>query len=123
MIIKIKGVEKVALVTDSMDIVGTDAVEGVSSGTEYVIEDGVCKLKDRSAFCGSVATSDRLVRVLVKDCGQNLIDAVKMITKVPSTIFNLNKGEIALGKDADLVVFDNDINVSDVFVAGNKILF
>lgn len=124
MIIKIKGVDKVALVTDSMEIVGTDAVgRSCCSGTEYIVEDGVCKLKDRSAFCGSIATSDRLVRVLVKDCGQNLLDAVKMITKVPSKIFNLNKGEITAGKDADLVVFDNDIKVSDVFVGGNKILF
>ena len=121
MIIKIKGVDKVAIITDSMDIAGTDLVEGVSSGTEYIVEDGVCKLKDRSAFCGSVATADRLVRVLVNDCGQSVIDAVKMITKTPSSIFKLNKGEIAVGRDADLIVFDKDIVISDIFVAGNKV--
>lgn len=121
MIIKIKGADKVALVTDSMSIVGTNAVEGIGNGTEYIVEDGVCKLKDRSAFCGSVATADRLVRVLYKDCGQTLIDSVKMMTKVPNEILKLNKGEIVVGKDADLVVFDDNINVSDVFVLGKKI--
>ena len=122
MIIKIKGIDKVALVTDSMSIVGTNAVEGVGDGTEYIVEDGVCKLKDRSAFCGSVATADRLIKVLVNDCGKDLITAVSMMTKVPNEILKLNKGEIAKGKDADLVVFDEDINISSAFVAGVKVI-
>lgn len=33
------------------------------------IEDGVCKLMDRSAFAGSIVTADRLVRVAVKEAG------------------------------------------------------
>ena len=102
MIIKIKGIDKVALVTDSMSIVGTNAVEGVGDGTEYIVEDGVCKLKDRSAFCGSVATADRLIKVLVNDCGKDLITAVSMMTKVPNQILKLNKGKIEKGRDADL---------------------
>ncbi|MBE7083152.1 MAG: N-acetylglucosamine-6-phosphate deacetylase [Clostridiales bacterium] len=122
MIIKIKGTDKVALITDSMAIAGTNSVAGVSDGTEYIVEDGVCKLKDRSAFCGSVATADKLVKVLINECGKDLITAVKMITKVPNEILKLNKGEIAKGKDADLVVFDDDINISSAFVAGVKVI-
>ena len=50
MIIKCKGEDRVALITDSLDIAGTDIKEGVMSGVEFVVEDGVCKLKDRTAF-------------------------------------------------------------------------
>jgi N-acetylglucosamine-6-phosphate deacetylase len=91
------------------------------SGTEFIVEDGVCKLKDRSAFAGSVATADRLIRVLVKDCGYAVENACYMMTEVPAKILKINKGKIEKGYDADFVVFDDDINVESVYVAGQKI--
>ncbi len=121
MIIKIKGTDKVALITDSLDIAGTDIKEGVMSGTEFIVEDGVCKLKDRSAFAGSVATADCLIKTLVQGCGVALPTAVKMFTKIPAEILKINKGELKAGKDADIIVFDEDIKVSDIFIGGKKI--
>ena len=120
MIIKIKGTDKVALITDSLEIAGTDITEGVMSGTEFIVEDGVCKLKDRSAFAGSVATSDMLVRTLVFGCGFDIPTAVKMLTETPARILRVNKGLLAVGKDADITVFDDDMTVTDVFVGGKK---
>lgn len=117
MIIKIKGTDKVALITDSLEIAGTDVKEGVMSGTEFIVEDGVCKLKDRSAFAGSVATADCLIRTLVKECGYSIPTAVKMLTEIPAKILGINKGEIAVGKDADIIVFDHNINVLNCFVS------
>lgn len=122
MIIKIKGVDKVALVTDSLEIAGTDVKEGVMSGTEFIVEDGVCKLKDRSAFAGSIATADTLIKTLVNDCGFCVATAVKMLTEVPAKILNVNKGVLAKGRDADVVIFDDDIKVSDIFIGGRKII-
>lgn len=122
LIIKIKGTDKVALITDSLEIAGTDTKEGVMSGTEFIVEDGVCKLKDRSAFAGSVATADMLIKTLVKDCGYGVATAVKMLTEVPAKILKLNKGMIATGYDADIIVFDEEIKVADIFIAGRKIV-
>ena len=121
MIIKIKGTDKVALITDSLEIAGTDITEGVMSGTEFIVEDGVCKLKDRSAFAGSVATADVLIRTIVNECGFSVPTAVKMLTEVPAKILGINKGVLAAGKDADIIVFDDKICVSDLFVGGVKI--
>lgn len=120
MIVKIKGIDKVALITDSLEIAGTDIKEGVMSGTPFIVEDGVCKLKDRSAFAGSVATANGLIRVMVNDCGYSIPEAVYMMTAVPSKIAGLNKGELRVGFDADVIAFDDDINVSDVFIMGKK---
>ncbi|MBQ7901966.1 MAG: amidohydrolase family protein, partial [Clostridia bacterium] len=120
LILKVKGTDKVALITDSLALAGTDVKHGFMQATEFIIEDGVCKLMDRSAFAGSIATADRLIRVMVNDVGTSLVDAVKMITYVPADILKLNKGELASGKDADIVAFDDDINISSVFVMGNK---
>ena len=122
LIIKIKGTDKVALITDSLEIAGTDTKEGVMSGTEFIVEDGVCKLKDRSAFAGSVATADMLIKTLVMDCGYGVPTAVKMLTEVPAKILKLNKGMIATGYDADIIVFDEEIKVADIFIAGRKIV-
>ncbi len=121
MIVKIKGTDKVALITDSLEIAGTDITEGVMSGTEFIVEDGVCKLKDRSAFAGSVATADKLIQTLVNECGYSIPTAVKMLTEVPAKILKINKGVLAKGKDADIVVFDKKINITDVFVGGRRI--
>ena len=121
MIIKIKGTDKVALITDSLEIAGTDITEGVMSGTEFIVEDGVCKLKDRTAFAGSVATADRLIQTLVNDCGYAIPTAVKMLTEVPAKILNVEKGVLSAGKDADIIVFDEEICVSDIFVMGKKV--
>lgn len=122
MIIKIKGTDKVALITDSLEIAGTDIKEGVMSGTEFIVEDGVCKLKDRSAFAGSVATADMLIKTLVKDCGYGVPTAVKMLTEVPAKILKINKGMLAAGYDADIIVFDEEMKVFDIFIAGRRIV-
>ena len=121
MIIKIKGTDKVVLITDSMDIAGTDIKEGLMSGTEFIVEDGVCKLKDRSAFAGSVATADKLVKTLVFDCGFEIPTAVKMLTEIPAKLLKVNKGLLLRDFDADIIAFDENVNVSDAFVSGKKV--
>lgn len=122
LVYKIKGADKIALITDSLALAGTDQIHGFMQDTEFIIEDGVCKLMDRSAFAGSIATADRLVRVAVQDAGIPLIDAVKMITATPAKIMKLSdKGKIAPNRDADFAVFDGDIQIKAVFVGGELV--
>ncbi len=121
LILKNKGTDKVALITDSLEIAGTSVKEGDMNGVAFIVEDGVCKLKDRSAFAGSVATADMLIKTMVSGCGYSVPVAVKMLTKVPAEILGVNKGELKAGKDADIVVFDQNIAVKQVFLAGKKL--
>lgn len=121
---KVKGPDRICLVTDSMRGAGMPEGESIlgslKDGQRVIIEDGVAKLPDRSAFAGSVSTSDRLVRTMVKLAEVPLVDAVKMVTLTPAKLLGIDhcKGVIAPGKDADLVVFDAHINVSLVMVGG-----
>ena len=122
LIYQIKGADRIALVTDSLALAGTEQTHGFMQDTEFIMEDGVCKLMDRSAFAGSIATADRLVRVAVKEAGISLLDAIKMMTLTPARIMGLTqKGKLAAGADADLVVFDEDIRVQTVFAKGNTV--
>ncbi len=127
LLLKIKGVGKVSLVTDSMRAAGMpegkSILGGLAGGQEVIVEDGVAKLMDRSAFAGSVATADRLVSTMVKTAGCGISDAVRMLTANPAGVMGVldRKGTIAPGKDADVVIFDEDINVRRTIINGNII--
>ena len=123
MIYKIKGSDGIVAVTDSLSLAGTDVKTGRMSSTDFIIEDGVCKLLDRSAFAGSIATADALLRVLTKDAGIPICEAVKLLTVNPARVMKLDsKGELASGMDADIVIFDSNINVCGVIVGGNRVI-
>ncbi len=119
LIYKIKGSDRIALITDSLALAGTAQTHGWMQSTEFIIEDGVCKLMDRSAFAGSIATADRLLRVAVQEAGLPLTEAVKMLTATPARILGLSqKGTLAPGKDADLVVLDESLQIRNVLARG-----
>ena len=65
--------------------------------------------------------TDDLIRTLKNDCKISIPTAVKMLTETPAKLFKLNKGTLKTGYDADVIVFDEDINVSKVFVNGKAI--
>ncbi len=79
-------------------------------------------LSDRSAFAGSIALPDSLVRVMIHEVGVSLPEAVKMLTAVPAEILGVNKGLLAPGRDADVITFDEDIVIRDAFVAGMEVI-
>ncbi|HYJ64549.1 MAG TPA: N-acetylglucosamine-6-phosphate deacetylase [Parafilimonas sp.] len=121
---KIKGADKIALITDAMRAAGTNANESVlgdlENGLKVIVEDGVAKLPAKTAFAGSVATADRLVRTIITMADVSLMDAIKMMTYTPARILNIEnkKGSIEKGKDADIVIFDEDINIEKTIIKG-----
>jgi N-acetylglucosamine-6-phosphate deacetylase len=60
---------------------------------------------------------------MIKMADVPLTEAVEMATLTPATIMNIagNKGSIAIGKDADLVIFDEDINIEKTIIKGKVI--
>jgi N-acetylglucosamine-6-phosphate deacetylase len=127
LIMKIKGADRIALITDAMRAAGMpegDSVLGpLKTGLKVIVEDGVAKLPDRSSFAGSVATADRLVRNMIQMADVSLLDAVKMITLTPARIMNVQdkKGSLSAGKDADIVIFDENINIEKTIINGRVI--
>ena len=120
---KQKGPDRLALVTDAMRATDMgDSGEYEIAGMKCIIEDGVAKLPDRSAFAGSVATADRLIRTCVA-AGIPLADSVKMMTATPARIMSLaKKGALTPGHDADIVIFDDNIKIQAVILQGEKVL-
>ena len=110
LIIKLKGAERVCLITDAIRFAGRQSGE-VGGAVPYVIEDGVAKLADRSAFAGSIATADVLIERTVK-AGIPLAETVQMMTETPAAVMGLsNMGRIDKGYAACFTVLDRELAV------------
>lgn len=124
---KFKAHDKIALCTDSMRAAGMPDGEYLlgskEKGQKVIVEDGVAKLPDKSAFAGSVATADRLIRTMITQAGISLPEAIKMMTQNPARILGIEKrkGTLEVGKEADLVIFGSDIAVQNTIVGGEII--
>ncbi len=122
--LKIKGVDNVSVITDANRIAGTDLKEGklgsLTNGTDIVVDDGVAKLPDLTSFAGSIATMDRCLRTLCDQFNLPLPIASKMLSLSPAKRMGVAeyKGSIEVGKDADLVIVDNQLQIQNVIVNG-----
>ena len=118
MIYQIKGVERTALITDALACAASK--DDTAFDPRVVLEDGVCKLADRSALAGSIATMDRLVRTCVQQAGIPMEDACRMISETPAKIMGVydRKGSLEKGKDADIIFFDKAQELTFVMQMG-----
>jgi N-acetylglucosamine-6-phosphate deacetylase len=102
---------------------GPSIVGSLKDGLPVIVEDGVAKLPDRTAFAGSVATAECLVKNMVTLAGVSLVEAVQMITSTPAKICGIfnEKGSISAGKQADLVIFDEKFNIHKTIIKGKTV--
>jgi N-acetylglucosamine-6-phosphate deacetylase len=128
LVYKIKGPDRTALITDAMRGAGMPEGESIlgnkDTGLKVIVENGVAIMADRSSFAGSVATTDRLVRTMVQMADVPLIEAVRMMSKTPAKIMGIDgsKGTLTVGKDADVLIFDENINIKTTMING-KIIY
>ena len=127
LIYKCKGADKMYVITDGLEFSASDLKDGEvcmqENGVEVVYEDEVMKVADRSCLAGSAATTDRLVRNMYKSVGAPIWDAVKTASATPARVIGIDgeKGYIKEGYDADILLFDDDINIKKVMVMGKMI--
>lgn len=123
LIYKLKGVERTALITDALAVAASDSQTAFDP--RVIIEDGVCKLADHTALAGSIATMDRIIKTAASpNVGIPLFDVVRMVSETPAKIMNVydRKGSIEKGKDADLILIDNNFDVVGVMAMGDIIV-
>jgi len=128
LILKLKGSDKTVLVTDASMGAGMPDGEYIlgneKNGQKIIVENEVAFVADKTAFAGSIATADKLVRNMVRLSDASLCDAVKMMTLTPARIMGISHflGSITVGKRANLVLFDEDININ-MSIAGGNIIY
>jgi N-acetylglucosamine-6-phosphate deacetylase len=121
---KAKGPDRLALVTDAMralDRPDGEYVFGPLDGGEPVRKlDNVGVTLDGKALASGVMGLDHCLRTFLAATGVSLHEAVRMATLTPARIAGVDDmvGSIAVGKKADLVVTDADLNVRAVYIDG-----
>ena len=116
-LIKIKGVDKVMCVTDSMSATGLPEGKYKLGELDVNVKDGQARLAMNDALAGSVLRMDGAFRNLI-ELGYSITDVFKMTSTNAAKEFKLNSGEIKVGKDADIVIMDKDYHVCMTFVKG-----
>jgi len=124
---KVKGPDRLVLVTDCMralDMPDGEYLFGPLDGGERVRRaDGVGIMLDGSALASGVTGLDHAVRTFHRLAGVPLPQVVRMASLTPARVLGLENeiGSIAAGKRADLVVFDRELAVRQVFIGGEPL--
>lgn len=113
-----KGTARTLLVSDGTAATGMPDGKYKLGPFEVTVSGGVCRSFEGN-LAGSTLTLDRALRNIVA-LGVPLTDAVRMLTLNPAQFLGLEKqkGVIAPGADADLVLLDENLRITNVFSRG-----
>lgn len=110
--------ERLALITDAIDAAGVGDGRYQLGGHDVEVRDGQARLAD-GALAGSTLTLDDAVRRAVRECGVPIEAAAECAATTPARVLGLgDRGSIAAGRLADLVVLDDDLRPLRVMRAG-----
>jgi len=105
-----KGTSRTCLITDAV------------SGRRGEIRGGAPRLPD-GTLAGSVLSMDRAVANVMRFADLTLPEAVEMATLTPARVIGLDRshGSLEVGKAADIVLFDDDVQVSLTMIGGRVV--
>lgn len=128
--LKIKGPDRLALVTDCSRALGMpdDKVYTLGprdGGEPFIKRDGVGMLPDGTGLASSVMGMDHMVRTFQRQTGRPLWEVVRMASLTPARIAGRDAelGSLDRGKRADVLVLDRNLAVRRSFIDGEELPF
>ena len=120
--LRTKGPGGLVLVTDAMPPMGTDLTEFSLYGETITARDGACFMAD-GTLAGSLLTMDKAVRNMRDLVETPVEDALRMASFNPASVIGESgaRGALEIGKAADIVVMDSDLNVATTIVGGRVV--
>jgi N-acetylglucosamine-6-phosphate deacetylase len=119
--VRAKGVERIALVTDMMAAAGMPAGRYTLGGQSVLVDDQAARLED-GTLAGAIVVLDQAIRNMVCWAGVTPAEAITMATEVPARLLGLtDRGRIIAGGIADLVLFDEHLEVAATIVSGRQV--
>ena len=125
---KIKGPDRLALCTDcnrALDMPNGPYIFGPKDGGEWIQrKDGVGIMPDGKSLASGVVGMIDCVRTFHRLTGVSLVETIRMASLTPARIAGVERdtGSIAVGKRADLLVLDRELNVKQVYAAGRQVV-
>lgn len=119
-LLKAKGIDKITLVTDSIRASGMG--EGsYELGGQMVIVKANCARLENGTLAGSILTMNQALKNFRTNTGISVEEAVKTVTFNPAKLLGIDSksGSLQEGKDADIVIFNENFNILYTFVSGH----
>lgn len=117
-LLKAKGLDKVMLITDSIEASGLPDGQYKLGNQPVYVKDNAARLKD-GTLAGSILALNDAVKNAYKNLDLTIYEAVNLASYNPAKNLNLiDLGEIAVNKTADIIMFDDDIRVDFAMVDG-----
>ena len=122
---KIKGPENVAIVSDAMRGAGMPDGEyafGPRNGQRAIVKDRESRVITGEWLASSTFRLNEMVRVYRELVGAPLHEVVRMASLTPATIIRQADriGSLEKGKLADIILFDDNLEIQGVFVGGRE---
>lgn len=119
-LLKAKGLEKIILITDAMRASLLGEGEYDLGGQNVIVKEGEARLPN-GVIAGSVLSLNKAVRNFMENTGIDLVSAIRLVTLNPAKQIKMdhNKGSIEIGKDADMVLCNDELEIFATFVKGN----
>ena len=123
MLLACKGYDRVVAITDSIQAAGLPDGHYKLGVNDVVVVDGDAKLADTGVRAGSTLTMDQALKNLVRFTGQPVERILPLLTLQPAKVIGMDhaKGSIAPGKDGDLVVLNDALDVMETYIAGVRV--
>ncbi len=123
---RVKGYEKLALITDAMRGAGMGDGEytvGTRHGIVAVVRNGEARIPDGTALASSIQPMSEMVRIFRELVGCPLSQAVRMASLTPATIVGRKDdvGSLTAGKWADILLIDEDVKVQATYIGGQRL--
>ena len=122
LLVRSKTTARTIMITDAMRAAGLADGEYDLGGHVIMVKDGVARIESGS-LAGSTLTMDMALRNMIRFTGLSLSEALPMATSVPAEAMGIKgqKGVLAPGADADVVILDANLNVWLTIIAGQVI--
>jgi len=121
-LLKTKGYDKLVLITDAMRACLMEEGNYNLGGQDVIVKNKEARLVS-GALAGSVLTMNDAIRNFIHNHGAAMQDVIRMASWNPARILSVEdrKGSIAPGKDADMVLFDENIEIYQTIIKGNTV--
>ena len=118
-LVEVKGPQGVILITDAIRGAGLPDGEYTEAGRKVTIRDGAAHLAN-GTLAGSILTMNRALQNVIHASGRSLAEAWPMSSLNAARAIGVaaSKGSLEVGKDADLVLLEDDFEVALTMVEG-----
>ncbi|MBQ6843314.1 MAG: N-acetylglucosamine-6-phosphate deacetylase [Agathobacter sp.] len=120
---KMFGDDRIVLISDSMEACGLEDGQYSLGGQEVTVKGNLAILTELGNIAGSVTNLMNCMRKAVKEMGIPLESAVKCATMNPTKAIGIydNYGSLTVGKQADIVLLDEDLEIRYIIKAGEVV--